>query len=369
MKQFAWMVGCLAVSVSVVFGQSRPQEPIEPYPYEVIEVTIPAGIADSPTHTLAGTLTIPSSAVFGDGPFVGVVLLTGSGPQDRDETLMGHKPFLVLSDFLTRHGIAVLRFDDRGIGESTGEFQGTTTKQFADDGQTAAHFLMQHPKINPDRVGLMGHSEGGIEAPYVAARDDSIAFIVLLAGTGVPGGDVLLSQTVDLYRSGGNSEEYIAAAIDARRALFDAIAAGEDHEALIELMKAVNRVEYGIEDDEQLTQTATMMIEAFTNPWIKGLISLDPREYLRQVKVPVLALNGSKDFQVPPRQNLDSIRDALEEGGNTRYTVIELAGLNHLFQHAGTGMLDEYSKIEETFAPEALALIEAWIRAEIIEAE
>lgn len=350
--------------VSVAFAQNRPQEPVEPYPYEVVEVTIPCGVVEGeePTHTLAGSLTIPDAAEFGDGPFVGVVLMTGSGPQDRDETLMGHKPFLVLSDYLTRHGIAVLRYDDRGIGKSTGSFGGTTTIEFSEDAQTAAHFLMDHARVNPDKVGIMGHSEGGLAAPFIADRDDSIAFIVLLAGTGVPISDVLIDQTAAMYRSGGNSEEYIEAAMKARRKLFDAIAADADEEELVERMMVVNRIEYDIKNETQLRTASMRMLPGFTNRWMRTILELDPREPLGRLRIPVLALNGTKDFQVSVRLNLDSIREALENGGNTRYTIVELAGLNHLFQHSGTGMLDEYSTIEETFAPEAMGIIESWIR-------
>ncbi|MCA9304549.1 MAG: alpha/beta hydrolase [Phycisphaerales bacterium] len=350
--------------VSGAFAQERPQEPVEPYPYESIEVTIPCGVAEGaePTHTLAGTLTIPDAAEFGEGPFVGVVLMSGSGPQDRDETLMGHKPFLVLADYLTRHGIAVLRYDDRGIGESTGTFGGTTTIEFSEDAQTAAHFLMEHEKVNPDRVGIMGHSEGGLAAPFIADRDESIAFIVLLAGTGVPISDVLIDQTAAMYRSQGNKEEYVEAAMGARRKLFDAIAADADEEELIERMMVVNRVEWGLKDETQLRTVSVRMLPQFTNRWMRGILSLDPREPLGRLRIPVLALNGTKDFQVSVRMNLDSIRTALENGGNTQYTIVELAGLNHLFQHSHTGMLDEYSTIEETFAPEAMAIIESWIR-------
>lgn len=350
--------------VSMAAAQSRPQEPTKPYPYESVSVTIPCGVVDDaePTHTLAGTLTIPDEAEFGEGPFVGVVLMSGSGPQDRDETLMGHKPFLVLADYLTRHGIAVLRYDDRGIGESTGNFAGTTTMEFSEDAQTAAHFLMDHEHIDPDRVGVMGHSEGGLAAPFIADRDDSIAFIVLLAGTGVPISEVLLDQTAELYRSGGNDEEYIENAMAARRALFEAIAADAEEDELIELMMAVNKAEYGIEDEGQLRISAERVLPAFTNRWMRGIIALDPREPLGRIKIPILALNGTRDFQVSARLNLDAIRGALESGGNTRYTIVELAGLNHLFQHSTTGMLDEYSTIEETFAPEAMAIIESWIR-------
>lgn len=368
MKMLVLLTMALSCFASLTLAQNRPQMPIEPYPYESIEVTIPCGVDDEsaePTHTLAGTLTIPDEAEFGKGPFVGVVLMSGSGPQDRDETLMGHKPFLVLADYLTRHGIMVLRYDDRGVGDSTGSFVGTTTIEFSEDAQSAAHFLMDHAMVDPDKVGIMGHSEGGLAAPFIADRDESIAFIVLLAGTGVPISEVLIDQTAAMYRSGGNDEAYIEAAMNARRALFDALSADADEETLLKLVMELNKAEWGITDEEQLRTVSERMMPSFTEPWLRAALSLDPREPLARIQIPVLALNGSKDFQVSPRLNLDAIRDALERGGNTRYTVVELAGLNHLFQHAQSGMLHEYAVIEETFAPEALALIESWIRTVI----
>jgi hypothetical protein len=186
MHRIVSIIGCLLVFGSVALGQNRPQEPVEPYPYEAIDVTIPVGDAEAQTHTLAGTITLPDPDVFGSGPFVGVVLITGSGAQNRDEEAMGHKPFLILSDYLTKKGIAVLRYDDRGVGESTGAFNGATTVDFADDGQAAAHFLMNHQQIDPNRVGRLRSSFSSREQVFLVVSSFSIRSELCISAEEIP---------------------------------------------------------------------------------------------------------------------------------------------------------------------------------------
>jgi len=327
----------------------RPQNPVKPYPYQSIDVTY-----TNPTQhdVLAATLTLPA----GKGPFPAALLITGSGPQDRDETLMGHKPFLVLSDYLTRHGIAVLRADDRGVGQSTGDFATATTADFATDAEAGVAFLKSRPEIDPHRIGLIGHSEGGVIAPMVAARNHDIAFIVLLAGTGVPGSEVLAEQQLRINVARGVP---IAQAEDAN---------AKERELLALVVNEKDPATRDAKLRKLMSQEMPLArvdgaLRQLTAPWSLYFIRYDPAPALRQVTCPVLALDGSKDLQISATQNLVAIRRALTEGGNTHIVVKEMPGLNHLFQTATTGLPTEYPEIEETMAPVVLETITQWILA------
>jgi pimeloyl-ACP methyl ester carboxylesterase len=295
---------------------------------------------------LAATLTIPP----GQGPFRAVVLITGSGPQDRDESLAGHRPFLVLSDYLTRRGIAVLRADDRGVGKSGGKFAAATTADFATDTEAGVAYLKTQPEIDPKKIGLVGHSEGGIIAPMVAARDSDVAFIVMMAGAGVPGDQILAEQSLLISEAGGKSRPEAEKNAAREREILTLVKQEKDNAALREKLAAlIPRAQV----DTQLGQIAS--------PWFRYFIAYDPATALRKVACPVLAINGEKDLQVPPRQNLPAIRKALEAAGNKDFEIAELPGLNHLFQTAKTGSPAEYAQIEETISPVALEKIAAWI--------
>jgi pimeloyl-ACP methyl ester carboxylesterase len=359
-------------SMPALAQTNRPQTPVAPFPYEVIDVTVPVHDqgTDEQTHTLGATITMPDADEFGDGPYVGVVLMSGSGMQDRDSTVFEHKPFMVIADYLTRRGIAVLRYDDRVVGDSTGSVDGLTTQDLAHDGHEAARFLMKYDRIDPDRVGVIGHSEGGGHVAYIGARDESVAFLISLAGVGVRGVELMIDQTAAMYRDMGKDEEYIATAMDIRRAIFEAGIDGEDEEEILNLIVELNMHEYGIKEaNDVLRNTSRGMIPMFAGSWMSSFAAYDPGQDWARVSgdVPVLAMNGSKDFQVSPKLNLGGIRAGLVAGRHNNYTIVELGALNHLFQHAQSGMLAEYNTIEETFAPEALVQIESWIRTEIIE--
>jgi pimeloyl-ACP methyl ester carboxylesterase len=328
-------------------GPKRPQNPTPPYPYQSIDLTYTNPVQHD---TLAATLTVPQ----GKGPFPAVLLITGSGPQDRDESLMGHKPFLVLSDYLTRHGIAVLRADDRGTGKSTGDFATATTADFATDAEAGVALLKTRPEVDPHRIGLIGHSEGGIIAPMVAARNKDVAFIVLLAGTGTPGIDIITGQTRLIAEASGASKDDAEKAASEERAMLQVVVSEKDPAALD---KKLREQLAGQMPEAQIN----IAIKQVTSPWFKYFLAYDPAPALRQVTCPVLALDGSKDLQVPPEQNLAAIRAALKAGGNTHFEVKELPNLNHLFQTAKTGSPSEYASIEETFAPVALSTIGDWI--------
>jgi pimeloyl-ACP methyl ester carboxylesterase len=331
----------------------RPQDPKKPYPYteeEVVYENKPGGAK------LAGTLTVPP----GKGPFPAVLLITGSGQQDRDESLMGHRPFLVLADHLTRKGIAVLRVDDRGVGGSTGEVKTATTEDFAGDVVAGVEFLKSRsPRIDSRRIGLIGHSEGGVIAPMVAARSHDVAFIVLMAGTGVTGEEVLRAQAGAIAKASGANE----AALAANRAIQDQVNAivkqeVDDKARDVRLRALRDKLASELKG---AAFTLDVQFKMAASPWFRFFLMYDPKTALSSVDCPVLAVNGALDLQVLPAQNLPAIAKALEEGGNSDYTIVKLPKLNHLFQTSETGSPSEYGKIEETIAPVALETISRWI--------
>lgn len=337
----------------------RPQTPVPPFPYESKEVRFVNEKADD--ISLAGTLTFPSEG----SRFPGVVLISGSGPQDRDETLFGHKPFAVIADYLSRSGLAVLRFDDRGTAGSEGDFAGSTTEDFTTDVEAAVRFLRQQENIDPEKVGLIGHSEGGIIASMVAASDPDLDYIVLLAGPGLPGADLLLMQNEALGRASGMPEEKLKELRQINRRIYDVAKSGkEDGNLKEELTEAILAAMPDHLSSEEKREAAEGQAEGLLAPWMKYFLKNDPREYLEKVKCRVLAINGGKDLQVPAEENLTEIRKALTAGGNNRVVVRDFPELNHLFQEADTGLPAEYGKIEMTFSPEALEFMSEWILTE-----
>jgi len=339
---------------------ARPQEPKRPLPYLEEEVSYEnekAGIK------LAGTLTRPTTG----GPFPAVLLITGSGPQDRDEMVFGHRPFLVIADYLTRRGLAVLRVDDRGVGGTTGQLSAATSDDLAGDVLAGIRYLKSRPDINGRRIGLIGHSEGGIIAPMVASRSSDVAFIVLLAGTGVTGEEILYDQGELIARAAGTTEDDIKKNLDIQKRCFAALKESGDPKTVEEKLKPILDEAYlALSDEEKKLygaegEWAARQVKALTSPWFRFFLTYDPRPTLSKVTCPVLALGGSKDLQVPAAKNLEAIGEALRRGGNKSYTTIELPGLNHLFQSTETGALSEYGKNEETFSPHALETIGDWI--------
>jgi uncharacterized protein len=331
----------------------RPQEPVAPYPYRVEEVLFPGG---EEGVELAGTLTLPH----GEGPFPVVVLISGSGPQNRDEEFMKHKPFLVLADHLTRNGIGVLRYDDRGYAGSTGNYAEAISLDFADDAQAALSFLKQRPETG--KLGLAGHSEGGLVAPIVASRTQEVDFIILLAGPGVTGKKILLQQIEAMGNVSGLSPEQIRDELTSTNELFNLMEGNHDDSELPIILRQY--LEENIPMAEirgtPKNEFIDMQVSQMTRPWFRYFISHDPNIYLKQVKCPVLAINGSKDVQVTA-SNLAPIAESVRAGGNTDITLHELNGLNHLFQECSTGAMSEYADITQTFSPHALNLISDWI--------
>ncbi len=347
--------------------RKRPQTPKKPYPYaseEVVFENSRAGIK------LAGTLTMPKDG----GRFPAVVLVTGSGPQDRDETLLGHKPFLVLADHLTRKGIAVLRFDDRGVGKSKGDFNKATSADFATDAFAAMQYLASRKEIDSKRIGLAGHSEGGLVAPMVAAdHPDMVAFLVLLAGTGAKGDAIIQRQTQAIGKASGASPEWLEVSARLQKLLMDTARSQPDEAAAKKALAGVavafakklseaekKALEIEGDSDEGL-KASEEAAATFASPWMRFFLNHDPAPVLARVKCPVLAVNGALDLQVLPDQNMPLIEKALKDGANPRFETKVFPGLNHLFQTAKTGQISEYGQIEETLAPEVMETIAEWI--------
>jgi pimeloyl-ACP methyl ester carboxylesterase len=300
------------------------------------------------------------------------LLITGSGAQDRDETIAGHKPFLVLADHLTRKGIAVLRVDDRGVGGSSGVLTDAGIEEQADDVLAGVAYLKSRKDVTTDRIGLIGHSEGGMVAPLAASRSKDVAFIVLLAAPGVTGEEVLIQQFLDIARSDPKvSADDLAKAHDRQRRGFAILKEGPDAQTIrnrmlqLETEELAKLSEAKRKEYEASKAQATVQLELSLTPWFRSFVSYNPHPALTKVAVPVLALNGDKDVQVAAKGNLDAIAKAVREGGNKDVTVKALTGLNHLFQHSQTGAIAEYGQIEETFAPQALEEISAWLLARV----
>ncbi len=328
----------------------RPQHPEPPYPYASEEVTF---TNDDANLTLAGSLTQPE----GEGPHPAVVLLSGSGPQDRNSEVFNHKLFHVLADHLTRQGIAVLRYDERGVGDSGGAFEGATSEDFATDAAAAIRFLQHQPTVNRDAIGLLGMSEGGLVAPLVHTRHEPVAFLVLLAGPAVSGADIIVEQSARIAAAQGASSTAADSIRTVQRRLMVAVRSAPDSAALADRVRPLlsERGTSSKQIDSQLDQLAS--------PWFRFFVQHDPASTLHQVDVPVLALYGSRDLQVPPEQNVSPMRTALGESSSDDTTVRVLDGLNHLFQPAETGLPTEYAQIDTTMAPAALQSVSDWIRS------
>ena len=324
----------------------RPQEPKPEFPYRIEEVTFTneeAGIK------LAGTLTLPAA----EGQYPAVILITGSGPQNRDEELFGHKPFLVIADYLTRNGVIVLRYDERGVGESEGNYSTASIPEFSADALGAVNYLKSHKEVNAKRVGAIGHSEGGCVAFGLAAKAE-VSYIINLAAPGVAGEELLNLQREAIFKTSGASDEFIA--------------------QYNSLMTQTQRLAIEISDKEELEKKVTELfsgslfssqvketVKQLSSPGFKGLMMYNPAVDFKNITCPVLALNGGKDLQVPAKINLKAIEEGISSNGNTQVTTKEYPGLNHLFQTANSGLPVEYGQIEETFNPVVLKDILDWI--------
>lgn len=329
--------------------KARPQDPQMPFNYRVEEVTF---TNKKEGNTLAGTLTIPE----GDGPFPALVLVSGSGQQNRDEELMNHRPFWVIADYLSRRGVAVLRYDDRGMGGSTGEVLNANSLDFSYDAEAAFDFLRNRKEINASRVGILGHSEGGIINFMVAERRPEVAFLVSLAGPAVNGIEVLKEQQAAILRAQGMTEEMVQFSGNANAQMFDIIEASNDR---VEADTLLRQLLKGWGYNEELTEQT---VGQMASPWMYYFLKYDPTDAIVKTNCPALLLNGSKDLQVLASQNLPAYEKIIAEHGKTNLTLREMPDLNHLFQHCETGSPTEYVEIEETISPEVLETIVEFVK-------
>jgi len=347
----------------------RPQTPKPPFPYFADSVTYTN--ADG-SITFGATVTRPMSKVLKKNP--AVILITGSGQQDRDETLFEHKPFAVIADYLTRQGIVVLRVDDRGKGKTTGNFSTSTTLDFAGDVEAGIDYLQSRNDIDPNRIGLIGHSEGGIIAPMVAAKRKEVNFIVLLAGPGVPIAQLMEQQNADILASGGMPQQDVDQYMTLYRTLTHTILQ-ENDTAIIHAKATAAFISWqektpaitvqqttGVTDEKSRNEFVRSFIAELRDPWYRYFLDINPANYLRQVKCAVLALNGEKDIQVAAKPNLEAIRSIMVEKMVKTFKVQSMPGLNHLFQHCKTCTAAEYGMLEETFSTEVLQILGDWIQ-------
>lgn len=339
----------------------RPQTPQRPFPYTEEEVAITNG-----NVRLGGTLTLPK----GDGPFAAVILLTGSGAQDRDETLFEHKPFLVIADYLTRAGIATLRLDDRGVGKSTGSLPASTLEDLAGDAAAAFAFLKSRKEVRAKQIGFLGHSEGGFVGPMAAVRvtagGDAVGFLIQLASPGVPGDQLMAEQGQLLLRVTGATAEVQAFQLRLHRIFLPLVIAERDNNVLRgKIAEAFEK--WKSEDPMAMSASGQIgpQLQQFLMPILQSFIRHDPGPVLAQVKCPLLAINGTLDLQVPHYQNLPAIAAAMSKGAKPDYTVVAVPELNHLLQTAKTGVVAEYGQIEETIAPRVLEVITQWLKTRL----
>jgi pimeloyl-ACP methyl ester carboxylesterase len=346
--------------VDKIEGPKRPQTPQRPFPYNEEEVKIEnkeAGL------TLSGTFTYPKEGT----SFPAVILVTGSGPQNRDEELLGHKPFLVWSDYLTRNGIAVLRYDDRGIAKSRGNFSSATTFDFADDAIAAVKYLRTRKEVQKGKIGIAGHSEGGLIAPLAANRCSDVNFIILAGGPAVPGDEIVLLQSELIARKSGIPEDKIKEEYESNKKAFDAIKSAKDSlQASERLDNLFNGMYNNLPASEKSKpeyskENFAQMKKAFLSKWFINFIKYDPRTELVKLNIPVLAMFGENDLQVPPSQNKGEMEKALKKD-KSKCKVVVLPGLNHVFQECKTGSPSEYGQIEQTASPKMLELMTGWIK-------
>jgi len=334
----------------------RPQEPIKPYPYYLEEIEI-ENTKDK--IVLAGTLTLPEK----NGKFPAVILISGSGPQNRDEELFGHKPFLVLADYLTKKGIAVLRFDDRGTAKSTGDFGNATTYDFATDVEAAIKYLQKRKEIKRNSIGLIGHSEGGIIAPLIASKNKDVGFIILMAGSTLRGDKLLLLQKYKIETQMGINKQLVENNQQIFAGAYEIILNKNlGKEVMSDSLSRYFISKYGKNLPEN---QKTALINQLTSPWMIDFIRLDPAVYIEKVRCPILAINGNKDLQVPSKENLEIIENISKKSKNSKIEIKEIENLNHLFQECETGAISEYATIEQTISPIALDEITNWILKQI----
>ena len=343
---------------------NRSQEPKPPFPYDVEEVKF---MNEKAGHKLAGTLTIPK----GEGKFPAVILISGSGAQNRDEELFGHKPFWVIADYLTRKGIVVLRYDDQGVGKSGGSQLNTTSLDYSFDAEAAFNFLRSDHRINKKEIGFAGHSEGGLIAPIVISRNKEVGFFISLAGPSMRGKELLVLQSKALQLASGKNENEIKEDQKWTSEMFRIIMTENDNEKAQKLITENYRIFLKSEDksDEEIEKEVKTLHQGFpviAYNWMRYFLMTNPADFLLKLNCPVLVLNGDKDLQVLSKDNLKTYKEIFTKSRLDDYQLTELKNHNHLFQHCTTGLPTEYGQIEESFSPEVLEMIANWINKKFI---
>ncbi len=333
-------------------AQNRPQEPKEPFNYLSEEVSF---VNSNDGVKLVGTLTLPENG----SNFPAVVLISGSGPQDRNSDILKHKPFWVIADYLTKNGVAVLRVDDRGVAKSEGDYSSASLNDFTEDTKAALTFLRTRKEIDANKLGLVGHSLGGVIAPIVASEDKEVYFIILLAGTGMRGDQLMLLQKKLIEEKMGMSAIVVENGQKDIGGAYEIILASKEHSSKVE--KKLKKHFKETMGNQLSADMIAAVAHQLTFPWMYDFIRFDPANALKEVDCAVLALNGDKDVQVPADENLKIIEEALKEGGNQNVSIQKIEGLNHLFQECKTGLPQEYAMIEQTFSPEVLEILKGWI--------
>lgn len=345
----------------------RPQTPMPPFSYKSENVLYSN---ENNSIRYGATITMP----FGEGPFPAVVLITGSGQQNRDEEIAEHKPFAVIADFLTRNGFAVLRVDDRGMGQTTGDVFSATTLDFANDINTALNYLLSRNEIDKGRLGLIGHSEGGMIAPMLASKRKDISAIVLLAAPGRNNMDLLIEQNEAIQKANGIPETYVKEYIDLYSSLLLLIRNTTDMKItrnaitdtvdswLKKTSKDIIIATTGINDDQKRIRYIDGMVAVSGSPWFQYFLRYNPQDYLEKLRCNVFALNGKKDIQIISKSNLSGIGEALKRSEAKHYKIKEYEELNHLFQKCKACTINEYGVLEETFSVEALNDISIWLK-------
>ncbi len=338
----------------------RPQEPQLPYPYYSEDVKF---INKKDGTVLVGTLTLPKK----EKKFPAVILKGGSLPNNRDMESYHHKPFLLIADYLTRNGIAVLRCDDRGVGRSTGDFMKSTIVDFSGDLLAGYEFLSSRPEIQSNEIGLIGHSEGAIVASIAASQCKDIKFVIMLAGPGISLRKVYEAQLELNYRNGVTSTEQNRFSKKLNETIYRLLNQNLESKAIFDSLMIFKNEGINflgnpeVMNDFRKGQLFSSLMQIKTSPHNLFSLNAFPSEYIEKLSCPVLSLNGSNDIFVPAAINQEAIRQALLKGGNKDYKILELDSLNHNFQQCKTGSIKESLTIEQTFSPHALDLMARWI--------
>lgn len=343
----------------------RAQTPVPPFPYKSEDIVY---TNKNKSISYGATITIPT----GKGPFPAVLLLTGSGMQNRDEEIAGHKPFAVIADHLTKNGFIVLRVDDRGMGKTTGSVTGTT-RDFADDANVSVEYMRSRPETDKKKIGLIGHSEGGMIAQIVASERKDINFVVMLAAPGEQTIKVMIDQNEAMLRKVGMSKEYTDAYLELYKNIITTMLAADSASAKEKVTPVVQEwinktpknivaTTTGITNDSTRNTFVNMFVGQLNQPWFRYFLTYDPAPHIKKMTAYVLALNGSKDVQVISTSNLAAIEAALKQSKSKGYEIKELPGLNHLFQECKSCMVNEYGQLQQTFSPAALEAMTAWMK-------